>query len=94
MPACCYRYIELETGAARASNRADQYRWSSHRANAIGEHPELLTAHTEYLRLGRTPEERQAVYRDLFSVVPADDLERIRTATNAGYVLGDASSDH
>ena len=85
----CYRYIELNPVRAELSKRADQYRWSSHRANAIGEHSDVLTPHHEYLRLGRTPEERQAIYRDLFSLVRGDDLERIRTATNAGYVLGD-----
>jgi REP-associated tyrosine transposase len=85
----CYRYIELNPVRAELSKRADQYPWSSHRANAIGEHSDLLTPHHEYLRLGRTPEERQAIYRDLFSLVQGDDLERIRAATNAGYVLGE-----
>jgi putative transposase len=87
----CYRYIELNPVRAGIAKRADEYRWSSHRANAIGEHSDLLTPHHEYLQLGRAPAERQAVYRDLFSLVRGDDLERIRTATNAGYVLGDAS---
>jgi putative transposase len=87
----CYRYIELNPVRADISKRADQYRWSSHRANAAGEHSDLITAHEEYLRLGRAPEERQAVYRDIFSLVQGDDLQRIRAATNGGYVLGDPS---
>jgi putative transposase len=87
----CYRYIELNPIRAELARRPDQYGWSSYRANAIGEHSDLLTAHDEYLRLGRTPDERQAAYRDLFSLVNANDLEQIRTATNAGYVLGTAS---
>lgn len=44
--------------------------------------------HEEYLRLGRTPSERQAAYRDLFALVPAEQLDEIRSATNSGYVLG------
>ena len=87
----CYRYIELNPVRADLSKRADQYPWSSHRANAVGEPADLLAPHYEYLRLGRTPEERQAAYRDLFTVVHGDDLDRIRTATNGGYVLGDPS---
>lgn len=50
-----------------------------------------MTAHEEYSRLGRTPSERQAAYRELFGLVPADRLEEIRRATNSGYVLGTPS---
>jgi putative transposase len=71
--------------------RADEYAWSSYRANAMGEESRLITAHEEYLRLGRTPSERHAAYRDLFGVVPADQLDEIRCATNSGYVLGTPS---
>lgn len=85
----CYRYIELNPVRGGLARRADEYRWSSYCANATGQPSELLTAHDEYLKLGRTPAERQAVYRDLFGV-PAE-LEEIRAATNSGYALGNAS---
>jgi putative transposase len=84
----CYRYIELNPVRAGLVKRADEYTWSSHRANARGEESSLVTAHEEYLRLGRTPSERQAAYRDLFRLVPAEQLDEIRCATNSGYVLG------
>jgi len=87
----CYRYIELNPVRAQVATRADQYRWSSYRSNATGERSGLLTPHREYMGLGRSDEERQAVYRDLFGMVEGDELERIRAATNAGYVLGDPS---
>ena len=87
----CYRYIELNPIRARLATRVDQYRWSSYRANALGEQSDLLTPHHEYMRLGHTDEERQAAYRDLFGMVLGDELECIRAATNAGYVLGDPS---
>jgi hypothetical protein len=61
------------------------------RANAKGEESRLVTAHEEYLRLGRTPSERHAAYRDLFGLVSADQLDEIRCATNSGYVLGTPS---
>jgi putative transposase len=84
----CYRYIELNPVRAALVRRADEYPWSSHRANAKGEPSALVTGHDEYLRLGRTASERQAVYRDLFGVVCAGRLDEIRCATNSGYVLG------
>lgn len=87
----CYRYIELNPVRAGLARRADEYRWSSHRANAMGEHSEALTPHHEYVRLGITPEERQAAYRELFDMIQGDELEHIRAATNAAYVLGDPS---
>lgn len=86
----CYRYIELNPVRAGLVKRTDEYPWSSYCANAKGAASELLTAHDEYLRLGRTPAERQSVYRDLFGLVqPVDQVEEIRTATNGGYALGD-----
>jgi putative transposase len=69
--------------------RPDEYPWSSYRRNAKGETSDLVTPHDEYSRLGRTPAERQAVYRDLFGENPSTTrLEEIRSATNGGYVLG------
>jgi REP-associated tyrosine transposase len=84
----CHRYIELNPVRAGLVKRAYEYPWSSYCANAKGDESPLLTAHEEYLRLGRTPSERQAAYRDLFGLVPVDQLEEIRCATNSGYVLG------
>lgn len=87
----CYRYIELNPVRAGLAARPDQHPWSSYRSNAMGEASQLLTPHDEYHRLGRTPAERQAVYRDLFGELQsAARLEEIRSATNGGYVLGSA----
>lgn len=90
----CYRYIELNPVRARLSRRADEYPWSSHLFNAKGDRLALLSPHEEYERLGRTPEERQAVYRDLFGQIQQPELEQIRTATNGGYALGDTAFKH
>ena len=87
----CYRYIELNPVRAGLVARADEYAWSSYCANARGQVSELVAPHEEYLRLGRTPAERQAAYRDLFRLVHGDQLEDIRSATDSGYVLGSAS---
>jgi putative transposase len=87
----CYRYIELNPVRAGLAAKAADYPWSSFRANAHGETCELLTAHDEFAALGASPEERRAVYRDLFGS-PGDTavFDDIRNATNAGCVVGDA----
>jgi len=87
----CYRYVELNPVRAALARRADEYPWSSYCFNALGAASEHLKPHDEYLRLGRTPAERQAMYRELVAEVQGQDtLQEIRNATNGGYVLGSA----
>jgi putative transposase len=86
----CYRYIEMNPVRAAMVASARDFYWSSFRRNAHGETSPLITPHAEYEQLGRTPPERQAVYRDLFGTAAAAPLEEIRRATNGGFVLGDA----
>lgn len=62
----CMRYIELNPVRARVVARPGQYRWSSFRANALGQDNALLTPHGFYCALGRDAESRQAAYRALF----------------------------
>lgn len=62
----CMRYIESNPVQARLVRQPGAYRWSSYRANAIGETDGLLTPHAFYYALGRTPSARQAAYRRLF----------------------------
>ena len=88
----CYRYIELNPVRAGLAGSAAQYSWSSFRVNAHGEACAFVIPHDEYLRLGRTPDERRAVYRDAFGSLNAQaQFDEIRQATNAGYVVGDAN---
>ena len=84
----CYRYIELNPVRAGLVTRAEGYPWSSYGANAKGEPVAFLSPHDEYQRLGRTPAERQAAYRDLCAEVQPQQLEEIRNATNGGYAWG------
>ena len=65
------------------------YRWSSYRCNALGEEDGLVIGHDLYQRLGRSAEQRQSAYRDLFRQAVADEfLSALRDATNKGWVLG------
>jgi putative transposase len=62
----CMRYIESNPVQARMARLPGGYRWSSYRANAMGEADGLLTPHAFYYALGRTPSARQDAYRRLF----------------------------
>jgi putative transposase len=85
----CMRYIELNPVRANMVAHPSDYPWSSYPCNALGQANELVTPHLEYRRLGKTDEERQASYRQLFkSHIPESSLDEIRDATNKAWVLG------
>lgn len=85
----CMRYIELNPVRANMVEHASAYPWSSYAANAAGHDDPLVTPHELYRRLGRTPEERQAAYRQLFRQhLGEKTLADIREATNKAWVLG------
>jgi putative transposase len=85
----CYRYIELNPVRAGMVEDPAHYRWSSYRANALGQHDSLLTPHEHYLSLGKTDRERNAAYGTLFR--PQLDhavIDDIRLAVNQNQPLG------
>lgn len=87
----CYRYIELNPLRARMVKHPGEYRWSSYRANAFGEHDELLCEHEQFRRLGFDEVVRRKNYRALFAAqLDAVLVNEISTATNGNYVLGDS----
>ena len=60
------RYIELNPVRAGMVAHPGDYPWSSYRHHAQGEpgvNADWLTAHEEYLRLGRNEADRQSAYR-------------------------------
>lgn len=63
----CMRYIELNPVRAGMVARPQDYRWSSHARNALGDHDPRLTPHATYLQLGGDGEQRRAAYRELFN---------------------------
>lgn len=63
----CMRYIELNPVRAALVRDPAHYRWSSYRANALGEPDELVTPHALYCALGRSAGERQRAYRRSFA---------------------------
>jgi putative transposase len=85
----CMRYIELNPVRAGMVDHPAQYRWSSHAANARGVSNAILTAQTEYVALGRLPDDRQSVYCGLFDEgADSDELALLRGALQTGTPLG------
>lgn len=85
----CMRYIELNPVRADMVSHPSEYPWSSYHCNALGQPNELVIPHSEYMRLDRTNESRQAAYRQLFKHrIPESSLEEIREATNKAWALG------
>jgi putative transposase len=68
LPACL-RYIELNLMRAGMCTDPGHYRWSSYRANALGEDSTVITPHTLYATLGTNDIDRRAAYRELFEQV-------------------------
>jgi putative transposase len=85
----CQRYIELNPVRAGMVDDPVRYRWSSYRANGLGQADALLTPHGVYLGLDEDKDQRQAAYRALFQPgLENEVLTDIRLALNQGQPLG------
>jgi len=87
----CQRYIELNPVRAGMVDDPAHYRWSSYRANGLGQADPLLTPHAVYADLARSKADRLAAYRALFR--PELDNEAIgdiHMALDQGQPLGDS----
>lgn len=85
----CYRYIELNPVKPGMVERAEDYRWSSHKSNALGLPSKILTPHELYLKLGTSQTERLSAYRELFVAhQPATVKQEIEMILDKGLVLG------
>ena len=87
----CMRYIELNPVRAGLCPDPAHYRWSSYRANALGETTPLLSPHSLYATLGVDDASRQAAYSDLFDqVLPDKTITDIRLALTQAQPLGNS----
>ena len=82
-------------GANRGSNKAGMvddpahYRWSSYRANALGQAEPLVTPHGIYTALGSDEGARSEHYRALFRTqIYNDPINDIRLALRQSQPLG------
>ncbi len=85
----CQRYIEMNPVRAEMVKHPGEYRWSSYRVNGQGEHSELITPHVLYQTLGKSDNEREMAYRELFrNELEPGKIDTIRRATNGNFALG------
>jgi REP-associated tyrosine transposase len=83
------RYIELNPLRAAMVDDPAHYRWTSYRANALGQADPRLTTHPLYLALGTSDKDRQVAYRALFrSHLDQAAIDDIRLALNQNQPLG------
>ncbi len=85
----CYRYIELMPVSKKLVDKPEDYRWSSHHVNALGQPGDLLQSHKVYDDLGETHADCASAYHALFNQpLDARLAEEIREATQGNYALG------
>jgi putative transposase len=85
----CMRYVEMNPVRAGMAANPAAFRWSSFKENASGTPSGMLTAHPEYLALGRSVEARRQAYLRLFEEgVDVEKLQAIRESTNMCRALG------
>jgi putative transposase len=85
----CQRYIELNPVRAAMVEDPAHYRWTSYRANGLGQPDARLSPHPLYRALGRDNEERQAAYRALFRAhLDRAAIDDIRHALRQSQPLG------
>jgi len=85
----CYRYIESNPVRAGMVEAPADYAWSSYRGNALGEENPILSAHADYLALGRSDSERRDAYRALFATdLDHNTLTQMRECLQTGTPLG------
>jgi len=85
----CQRYIELNPVRAAMVNDPAVYRWSSYRANGLGQPDTRLSPHPLYRALGQDEPERLSAYRAIFRAHPdAAAIDDIRLALNQCQPLG------
>ncbi len=85
------RYIEFNPVRAGMCSDPAHYRWSSYRANALGEDSPLLTMHALFATLGADAASRQSAYREIFDqVLATTTLNDIRLALNQTQPLGNS----
>ncbi len=85
----CAHLIEYQPLHDAVSMDMEHYRWSSHAHHTGARRQAWLTDHPAYWKLGNTPFEREAVYKQLCATPPASKVvEAIDDATRKAWALG------
>jgi putative transposase len=83
------RYIEPNPVRAGMVQHPGEYLWSNFAVNAQGQPDTMLTRHPLYLSLGKSRQQREYAYRDLFRQdLVSGEVHEIREALNRELVPG------
>ena len=89
----CMRYVELNPVRAGLVSDPAEYRWSSHRSNALGVQDGLIAPHSLYASLGASAACRQQSWRELCrEAISQEQLFEIREALRSRGSLTDATN--
>ena len=87
----CHRYIELNPLRAGIVADPRDYRWSSHRHNAFGEHDPLIRPHAIYRELADRTKQRLARYRRfVMEEISSGETDAIRSHVQRQRFYGPA----
>jgi len=78
----CYQYIELNPVRARMVTLPHEYRKSSYRHHAFGQHDPIVTQHELYKNLGSTQKQRCGRYRAMFRTPQSKGRARYNPVCN------------
>jgi putative transposase len=85
----CQRYIELNPVRAGMVDDPAHYRWSSYRANALGQSDTLISPHSLYTAMAKGDENRRENYQALFRhQIDSGTIADIRLALSQSQPLG------
>lgn len=85
----CMRYIDLNPVRARMVAHAEDYCWSSYRANAAGKRDDAVHPHPLYLAMDENPERRLRKYGEFVDqAISQDELDTLRAALHSGRPTG------
>lgn len=85
----CQRYIELNPVRANIVKYPGDFQWSSYGSNGQGKKCDLISPHPLYQALGKSEEEKQSAYRELFRYdLESGEIDKIRKATNGNFAVG------
>jgi putative transposase len=85
----CYRYIELNPVRAGIVTDPGCFRWSSFACNGNGRPDPVVSPHTAFEALGKSPEERRRTYHAFVAEgCRTDEIRDIRTMTTRQRAFG------
>ncbi len=88
----CLRFVETAPVRMGLIESAEGWPWSSAAHHAGARHLPGLSEHPQFWRIGNTPFEREAVYRQLLSLpLDAKPARRLENAALRGWALGSAA---